>query len=97
MADEQLNTGIVDDVIATLAEGRHPIVLTQRREHVDWFAERLGRHARTVAVLKGGMGKRAEKQTRELLAGERANGSTVLVATGPDAVEGFEDEYDDAD
>ncbi|HEY5958710.1 MAG TPA: DEAD/DEAH box helicase family protein [Polyangiaceae bacterium] len=91
VTDNKRNTAILDDVIATLAEGRHPIVLTQRREHVDWFAERLGRHARIVAVLKGGMGKRAERQTRELLAGERANGSTVLVATGPYVGEGFDD------
>jgi len=91
MADEQRNTAILEDVIATLAEGRNPIVLTQRREHVDWFAGRLGRYARTVAVLKGGMGKRTEKQTRALLARERANGSTVLVATGPYVGEGFDD------
>lgn len=51
----------------------------------------MGRYARTIAVLKGGMGQRAEKQARELLAGERANGSTVLVATGPYVGEGFDD------
>lgn len=91
VVDEGRNTAILDEIVATLAEGRHPIVLTQRREHVDWFAERLARYARTVAVLKGGMGKRAERHTRELLAGERANGSTVLVATGPYVGEGFDD------
>ena len=91
LADSARNTAILDDVIATLAEGRHPVVLTQRREHVDWFAERLGRYAKTVAVLKGGMGRRAERQVRNALAGERANGSTVLVATGPYIGEGFDD------
>jgi superfamily II DNA or RNA helicase len=90
-ADEPRNAAILEDVIGTLAEGRHPVVLTQRREHVDWFAQRLAPYARTVAVLKGGMGKRAEKQVRDSLAGGRANGSTVLVATGPYIGEGFDD------
>jgi superfamily II DNA or RNA helicase len=91
LTDSVRNMAILEDVLGTLAEGRHPVVLTQRREHVDWFAERLGRYARTVVVLKGGMGRRAENQVRSALASERANGSTVLVATGPYIGEGFDD------
>jgi superfamily II DNA or RNA helicase len=90
-ANEARNAAILEDVIGTLAEGRHPVVLTQRREHVDWFAQRLGPYARTIAVLKGGMGKRAEKEMRDSLTAGRANGPTVLVATGPYIGEGFDD------
>ncbi len=90
-ADEERNAAILQDVIGTLAEGRQPIMLTQRREHVDWFAQHLGPYARTIAVLKGGMGKRAEKQMRESLAAGRAKGPTVLVATGSYIGEGFDD------
>jgi len=90
-ADEARNAAILEDVIGTLAEGRHPVVLTQRRDHVDWFAQRLGPYARTIAVLKGGMGKRAEKEMRDSLAAGSANGPTVLVATGPYIGEGFDD------
>jgi superfamily II DNA or RNA helicase len=90
-ADEERNAAILEDVIGTLAEGRCPVVLTQRREHVDWFARRIAPYVRTVAVLKGGMGRRAEKHARDSLTGLRASGSTVLVATGPYIGEGFDD------
>ncbi len=90
-ADEARNATILEDVISTLAEGRNPVVLTQRREHVDWFAQRLGPYARNVAILKGGMSKGDEKRARAALVGERRNGPTVLVATGPYIGEGFDD------
>jgi superfamily II DNA or RNA helicase len=48
-------------------------------------------YARNVAVLKGGMGKRAEQEARETLASATADGSTVLAATGPYVGEGFDD------
>jgi hypothetical protein len=85
------NAAILEDIIGTLVEGRSPIVLTQRREHLEWFAERVRPYARNVAVLKGGMGKRAEQEARETLASATADGSTVLVATGPYVGEGFDD------
>jgi len=90
-ADETRNTSVLEDVISTLAEGRNPIVLTQRRGHVDWFAQRLGPYARNVAVLKGGMSKGDEKRARATLVGERRKGPTVLIATGPYIGEGFDD------
>jgi len=85
------NAAILEDIIGTLVEGRNPIVLTQRREHLEWFAERVRPYARNVAVLKGGMGKQAEQEARETLAAATADGSTVLVATGPYVGEGFDD------
>ena len=89
--DEARNAAILEDIIGTLVEGRNPIVLTQRREHLEWFAERVRPYARNIAVLKGGMGKRAEQEARETLAAATADGSTVLVATGPYVGEGFDD------
>jgi superfamily II DNA or RNA helicase len=89
--DDVRNTAILEDIIGTLVEGRNPIVLTQRREHLEWFAERVRPYARNVAVLKGGMGKQAEQEARETLAAATPDGSTVLVATGPYVGEGFDD------
>ncbi len=85
------NAAILEDIIGTLVEGRNPIVLTQRREHLEWFAERVRPYARNVAVLKGGMGKQAEQEARETLAAATSDGSTVLVATCPYVGEGFDD------
>jgi superfamily II DNA or RNA helicase len=39
--DETRNTGIIDDVISAVQEGRSPIVLTERTDHLEYLAERL--------------------------------------------------------
>src|SRR5262249_7879677 len=37
-ADERRNQLILDDVIQALEEGRSPILLTERKEHLEYFA-----------------------------------------------------------
>src|SRR5215472_1109918 len=54
-ADNRRNDLILTDVIASLAEGRSPILLTERKDHLEFFAERLRKFARHVVVLRGGM------------------------------------------
>jgi superfamily II DNA or RNA helicase len=64
--DEARNRMILDDVIRAVEDGRSPILLTERRDHLEYFAERLQSFARHVIVLHGGM---TPKQRRELGAG----------------------------
>ena len=52
--DEARNRMIVNDVIGALEEGRSPLLLTERTDHLDYFAAELSRVARHVIVLKGG-------------------------------------------
>jgi hypothetical protein len=59
MADQNRNDLILDDLIASLEEGRSPMLLTERRDHVEFFANRLQKVARNVMVLTGGGGPRA--------------------------------------
>jgi hypothetical protein len=40
-ADRRRNDLIFDDVVRALAEKRSPILLTERRDHLEYFAERL--------------------------------------------------------
>jgi len=54
-ADRTRNEMILDDVIGALEAGRSPILLTERRDHLDYFAGQLGRVARHL-VVRGGMG-----------------------------------------
>lgn len=44
--DEKRNTLIVDDVLASLESGRNPLVLTERRDHLEYFAARFKGAAR---------------------------------------------------
>ena len=40
-SDEARNRRILDDVIAAIEEGRSPILLTERKDHLEYFADRL--------------------------------------------------------
>ena len=49
--DEARNRMIVNDVIGALEEGRSPLLLTERTDHLEFFATELARVARHVVVL----------------------------------------------
>ncbi len=51
--DEARNVLILNDVVRALEEGRSPILLTERKEHLAYFAKRLERVARHLVVLQG--------------------------------------------
>jgi superfamily II DNA or RNA helicase len=81
----------VGDIIATINEGRSPIVLTERRDHVALLAERLARHTRNLFVLSGSMNERARREFKERLAALQSSQPRVVVATGGFIGEGFDD------
>ncbi|MEO8338024.1 MAG: DEAD/DEAH box helicase family protein [bacterium] len=51
--DETRNTLILQDVLAVLKEGRSPILLTERVDHLDYFAARLESVRVAVILLRG--------------------------------------------
>ncbi len=89
--DVPRNTMIVDDVIRALEEGRSPLLLTERKEHLAFFANRLARLARHLVVLQGGMGAKADREIRAQLAAIPPNEERLLLATGRYIGEGFDD------
>jgi superfamily II DNA or RNA helicase len=89
--DEARNTLILNDVVRALDEGRSPILLTERTDHLEYFARRLERLARHLVVLRGGMGARADRAVRAQLAGIPVHQERVLLATGRYIGEGFDD------
>ena len=90
-ADEDRNDMIFDDVLQALEAGRSPILLTERKDHADRIAERLGRFARNVLVLRGGMGTRQRREIMQRLEDIPDTDERVLVATGRYVGEGFDD------
>jgi superfamily II DNA or RNA helicase len=89
--DGARNRLILDDVIGALRRGRSPILLTERKDHLDFFAKALQPIARHVIVLQGGMGAREHREVRERLAAIPDIEERVLVATGRYIGEGFDD------
>jgi superfamily II DNA or RNA helicase len=91
MADHVRNDQILDDLIGVLEEGRSPILLTERRDQLEFFAERLRGVARNVVVLKGGTGTKARREVAEKLSEIPDSEERVLLATGRFIGEGFDD------
>jgi superfamily II DNA or RNA helicase len=91
VADEIRNKLISEDLLRTLHEGRSPILLTERRDHLEYFASELMKIVPNVVVLQGGMGKRQYRAIMEQLAAIPADTQRVLLATGRYIGEGFDD------
>lgn len=89
--DEARNHLILGDVIGALEEGRSPILLTERRDHVEYFAERLRGFARHVVVLRGGMGAKERRHLGARLAEIPDAEERLVLATGRYIGEGFDD------
>ena len=90
-ADEKRNRLILDDVIQSLEQGRSPILLTERKDHLEYFATRLEKIARHMVVLQGGMGTKGRREARERLAAIPNHEDRLVLATGRYIGEGFDD------
>ena len=89
--DDVRNQHICDDVVEALADGRSPLVLTERKEHLDRLASKLSGSVRHVIVLSGGMGNKQQKEIAARLAALPSETDRVIVATGRYIGEGFDD------
>lgn len=88
--DEIRNEYIIKDVIKALANGRAPIVLTERREHVFLLADRLAGHCKNIITLFGTASAKLRGETMEKLLAIPADEPLVIVATGKYIGEGFD-------
>ena len=91
IADSQRNSLIADDVVAAVKEGRSPVILSERREHVVVFESLLEGRVKKVVSLTGGMGMKATRERKEVLALIGDSEERVIIATGSYLGEGFDD------
>ena len=90
-ADRQRNDAILDDIIGALEEGRSPIVLTERKDHLGFLADRLRSFTRHLVVLKGGSSAKQRREALADLAAIPATEERLVLATGRYVGEGFDD------
>jgi superfamily II DNA or RNA helicase len=90
-ADTRRNQLILDDVIGMLEQRRSPILLTERKDHLEYFAAQLSRVARHVVVLQGGMSASTRRDVKRQLAAIPDAEERVVIATGRYIGEGFDD------
>jgi len=89
---EARNALIVRDILAALGDGRNPLVLTERRDHLDRLADILRNAAPAeIIVLSGGMGRRKQAAAIDRLGASSGNHRRVVPATGRFIGEVFDD------
>jgi superfamily II DNA or RNA helicase len=89
--DSERNKLILSDVRDAVAAGRSPVVLTERKEHLELLAERLEAQFNNVVVFRGGMGARQRKQVSDQLNAVPDGDERILLSTGRYLGEGFDD------
>lgn len=91
IADAERNALIREDVLQSVREGRSPLVLTERRDHLDILAASLEPDVEQVVVLQGGKDAREARAVADRLAQIEPGQQRVLLATGRYIGEGFDD------
>jgi superfamily II DNA or RNA helicase len=91
IADQARNDLIVKDVLFAIRQKRSPVVITERKEHLNYLFSRLDGKVKNLIVLKGGIGKKALRSIIQRLKSIPENEERVLLATGKYLGEGFDD------
>jgi superfamily II DNA or RNA helicase/very-short-patch-repair endonuclease len=92
LIDDQVRTRrICDDVADSVRNGRSPLVLTERNDHLDRLQQELERSVRHVIVLRAGMGRKQRQTLIDRLAAVPRDEARVILATGKYIGEGFDD------
>ncbi len=91
VADERRNEQIVDDVLKAMKEGRSPILLTERKEHIEQLHHRLKNFVRNIVILRGGRTAKERREVEAQLASIPMAEERLLLATGRYIGEGFDD------
>jgi superfamily II DNA or RNA helicase len=89
--DQERNDLILSDIERALRKGRSPIVLTERRAHLEYLAERLLLLTENLIVFHGGMSERERRIATEKLGAIHDGEERLLLATGRYIGEGFDD------
>jgi superfamily II DNA or RNA helicase len=90
-ADLHRNQMIVDDVVEAVHTGRSPVLLTERREHLTFFADTLAGKVKNIIVLSGGMGRKQRVLLMDQLKNIPEDEERLIIATGRYLGEGFDD------
>jgi superfamily II DNA or RNA helicase len=89
--DKERTRRICEDVVDAVRNGRSPLILTERNDHLDCFERELATRVDHVIVLRAGMGKKQRQAVNEQLAAIPRQQGRIILATGKYVGEGFDD------
>lgn len=91
LSENQLrNNLIVNDVIETLSDGKTPIILTERREHIETLSGLLSGKCDNIITLFGTSSQKEKRETLAKLESIPDNEKLIIIATGKYVGEGFD-------
>lgn len=91
LSENQLrNNLIANDVIEALCDGRTPIILTERREHIETLSGLLSGKCDNIITLFGTSSQKEKRETLAKLESIPDNEKLIIIATGKYVGEGFD-------
>lgn len=85
------NQMIVNDILEAIHAGRSPVLLTERREHLTYFADALNGKVKNIILLAGGLGQKQRNALMDQLKNIPDDDERLIIATGRYLGEGFDD------
>ena len=92
LRSDERNQMIVVDVMKAISNNRFPVILTERKEHIEKLKSLLKDKIQNLIVMKGGMGKKQRQTAISVLESLPDYAEKALLATGRYLGEGFDDE-----
>ena len=90
--DEKRNRMIVEDILKSVSKKRFPLILTERKRHLEKLHDLLSGRVGNIIVMQGGMGKKQKAGALEALESLPEHSDKIILATGKYLGEGFDDE-----
>lgn len=90
VANEARNQLILRDINDSLDDGRLPLVLTERRDHLEYLADRLEGRVDLLALMYGGIKKKRREELVASIHSVPENKRALILATGSYIGEGFD-------
>ena len=87
---EGRNEWIIQDIRQALEQGRTPLVLTERREHVPLLSQRLAPFCKNIVLLYGTASQKERRETLNYLHSIPDDAPLLIIATGKYVGEGFD-------
>ena len=89
--DEKRNQLITNDILQAITNGRFPVILTERKDHLETLKNILETKIQNLIVMKVGMGKRQRQDAQTALLTLPEDAEKAILATGRYLGEGFDD------
>lgn len=88
--NENRNKQIISDALTAVENGRTPIIITERTEHIELLKNMLKNKCDNIITLMGKISAKEKRETMQNLSNVTANEKLIIIASGKYIGEGFD-------